>query len=398
VGRHYVQVFAFEAFSRGLFALANILLVRLLSPPELSTLTVAMAVVVTVSQTLGSAVNRIYVLTRVDADDVAVGRRLLGAELLGTAAIAVLAFPARGALNGTYVAVGLLSLATTATEFGKAYYQRRLNFLAFSTAELARTIFVLAAIAVMAALNRLSAEGMLLAQGAATAGVAVTMLARIRMLRPAPIAASMRLLLDLFRHDQRYVVGYSILMTILPSVQPIVLRATSSDMVLATYGSAFRYYSVLLLALNAAHVVLLPSLNAARDAAEMRGLLRTHARVSVAFAGGVAAVAVASTWIIPIIDGGKYPQAIATFHVLCASSAISFALSPRVNVLLVRNGYRELFLVTGTTLACSVASSLALARSFGAVGAAIAALLANAFFNVWVAVRAGHILRVRDGA
>jgi O-antigen/teichoic acid export membrane protein len=244
------------------------------------------------------------------------------------------------------------------------------------------------AIAAMAILKSVTANWMLLAQGTATFGVAFVLLARMGLVRSLPWRESTSLLRSFLKGHQRFIIGYFVVLAVFPNVQAVVLKAASSDFELATYGAAFRYYMVLLLPLAAAHVVLLPSLQAASTAEEVKRLFRVHAQAALVFALGMIAVGVICQWVIPWIDGGSYPGAVLSFRVLCASATVSFALSPYVNVLLVRNDHRFLFGALTLSLLANIACSWWLVRTAGAAGAASATLLAAGLFHAVAALRA----------
>jgi O-antigen/teichoic acid export membrane protein len=81
---------------------------------------------------------------------------------------------------------------------------------------------------------------------------------------------------------------------------------------------------------------------------------------------------------MPWVDQGRYPDSVTAFRVLALSAVVSFAFSPHVNMLLKLERFR--FLVTLVTLAlcANVVLLLLLVPRYGAVGAAVAVLIAAA--------------------
>jgi len=167
-----------------------------------------------------------------------------------------------------------------------------------------------------------------------------------------------------------------------------MLKAIASNIQLATYGAAFRYYTLVSLALASIHVVLLPAIQQLKSPDQLDELLAKHVRILAIFALVTGAGAWAAQWIIPAIDMGKYPDSVMVFRILAVSAILSFALSPHVNLLMRFEDFRFLTILISVALFINVTLNFPLVRSKGAVGASIATLIAYLFLNGSIFLRA----------
>jgi O-antigen/teichoic acid export membrane protein len=197
---------------------------------------------------------------------------------------------------------------------------------------------------------------------------------------------------DILASQYRYLFAYFFVVAFFSQMDILLLRAWSDPGQLATYGSAFRYYTFLVLSLNAVHTVMLPRLQEVTERSAMRTLLRKQWALAALFLPVVIGLALAAPWFIPWIDGGKYPEAPRVFRILAASSAISFCFSPFVNVVLRLERFFPLLLWAGVALVLDVALNAVLIPRHGAPGAAWATLAAFAFMNIVVFLVARRLL------
>ncbi|HBC47992.1 MAG TPA: hypothetical protein DCZ43_13165, partial [candidate division Zixibacteria bacterium] len=191
----------------------------------------------------------------------------------------------------------------------------------------------------------------------------------------------------------RYLFGYFFLFSFFGQLDVFMLRMLSNDATVATYGSAFRYYTLIIMALSSAHTVLLPMTQKAGSVSELRGIFRKFTRLVLIFAPVVILGAWASKWIIPIIDTGKYPQAVTVFRILAVSAIFSFALSPHVNLVMRFEKFKFLFLGVASAAVISVGLNIALVPKLGAVGTAISTFISFAYVNGMVYLKAKHLMK-----
>jgi O-antigen/teichoic acid export membrane protein len=100
-----------------------------------------------------------------------------------------------------------------------------------------------------------------------------------------------------------------------------------------------------------------------------------------------------SRWIIPLIDGGKYPGAISVFRILAVSAIISLAFSPYVNTVMRFGKFRYLLGLVCGGICISVGGNLVLVPFFGAAGTAVSTLISFAFVNGMTYLKGSELLR-----
>ena len=195
------------------------------------------------------------------------------------------------------------------------------------------------------------------------------------------LRSAWRLASQVLKGEYRFLFGYFAILALYSQADVFLMKILAGDVELAVYGSALRYYMLLLLALGATHAVLLPSIKTAKDIWELHGIIRQYRKMLFFFVPIVILGAWASGWIIPWIDQGKYPGAVLVFRILAVSSIISFAFSPYVSIVIRHEEFRFLFLLILSTLAFSLALNGFLIPRFGGVGAALTNLFSYGLLN-----------------
>ncbi len=196
-----------------------------------------------------------------------------------------------------------------------------------------------------------------------------------------------RLAVAIIKAEYKYLFGYYAILAFFSQLDIFMLRIMTSDIELATYGSAFRYYSLLLLALGSVKVVFLPLIQGVTNANELKSIFHMHRKMLLVFGPVVLIGAWASQWIIPWIDMGKYPNAIPVFRILAVSAIISFAFSPYSTLILRFEEFKFLFLLISVTLLLNVGLNIILIEMLGAIGAAIATGIGFGFLNCSIFLR-----------
>jgi O-antigen/teichoic acid export membrane protein len=202
------------------------------------------------------------------------------------------------------------------------------------------------------------------------------------------VRRALSLLRELGFKEYRYLTGYFILVAVLSNLVVFLLGWLCGQHEVAVFGSAFRYYNLLSLALVAVHVVLLPAIQQASDPMLVEQILAQHKRIVPLFACVVLLSASLAGWLIPLIDRGQYPEAIGVFQILAASALISFIFSPHINILLNARDFRFIFYVMLAGVMTSAAAISLLIVDFGTQGAAWGFLLSFGLVNFVVYRRA----------
>lgn len=391
-----LQVFSFDVVGKLAMGLGGVLLIRFMAEGEYARYTFALAVVAMVAQTLVSGFNRIYIVGYQTLGLAGGAASFLGLQLLGIGALVLLTIPVMELARGTYWFVVALVITTCLSEFPKTFFQQELRFLHFSLIELARVLVFVASLLVLIVLlrDRLQAWQVLLTQSAALAAVFfVCFRKHLDLARLLQVREAARLAFAIVRGEYRWLFGYFFVLALFAQVDVFMLRAMTNDRALAAYGSAFRYYGLLLMALSNVQVVLVPVIQGAQSVAQMEEAFTRHRELVWLFAPLVFLGAVSAQWLMPWIDRGKYPEAVLIFRILAASAVLSFAFSPHVNVIMRFEEFRFLFVLVCLALLIVVALNLVLVPPLAGVGAAIATLIAFACINGPVFVKARRLMR-----
>ena len=380
--RGFARVLSFDVISKAILAGLGIALIRFVPASEYAAYTLALAMCAFVTGSISGSLNRLYLITS-EKGNPRETSAALGVQLLLISLVAILGLPLTVTLGVNYALVVALVVGTCATEFAKTCHQRDLAFTHYSLIELTRSALFAAAVGLLIWHHGsdLTASSVLAVQVLSLALVASVALKSVLSATSIRFAASKAYAQRFVRFKYLDFFAYFFLIGLFSQADIFMLKALGDDQMLATYGSAFRYYGVLSLALTSAHAVLLPALRHAEDAQALAGLLASHRRLVIGFGILCGAAAWAGFWVIPWVDTGRYPEAPTTFAVLSASAFISFAFSPYVNLLMRRQAFRFLLWLVAIALPLNLVISAALIPQLGALGAAISLLTSSAFIT-----------------
>jgi O-antigen/teichoic acid export membrane protein len=390
--RSVVRVYTSNLLSKVVLGGVGLLLVRFMEVRELALFTLAFSIITALSQPLVDIANRLFIVYRELGSD---EERLVVVSILQVLVIASMG----AALALTATPLGLLAtiiaamLAIVCFETAKTYYQAAQRFGAYWATECLRAFSYLGGVSVLILSHEgLTAANTLLAQAAAAfvvgAGALLLGLGHLDVLgclRPRrlwKIAAR----LSLGNMLSGVLVAYIVLQSAMGQASVFILKAISTEGQLAAFGSAMRYYGFIILALSSLQTVLLPALRNCASADELGRVFRTHRRLLLLFVPAVVLCAVAALWFIPLIDRGRYPDAVPTFLVLCVSAVLSFSLGVYPILAVNQRRFRMLFCVSALAFLLCVGLNYVFVGWWGAVGAAFATLGAHAFFNGAIAL------------
>lgn len=396
--KEFARVFSFDLLSKGVLGLISIGLIRYMPASEYARYTFALALLAFTQQSISGTFNRLYILMPERKSAANSGApALLSVQLLALCLLTLLGLPFIGNLGLLFFAVVALIFASCLYEYTRTTFQKTLDFTTYSRAELQRVLLVsfLVLLAVIAFGKDISAIVIVCAQTVACLLILWRMTgARLRELITIPrITALDELLRSLVSDGKPSLFAYFFLSGIFTQIDIFMLAALSNDITVASYGSAYRYYGVLALALNSAHALLLPMVRQISSRIELDELLLKHHRLLIAFSASMFVVATAAGWFVPLVDGGKYPEAIPVLRILSVSIVISFAFSPHVNLILRYGQYRFLVTLMACAMVVAVASNYLLIPAYGAVGAAFATLVSAALVNGTIYLRSKALLR-----
>ncbi len=389
------QVFSIDLLSRAILGIVSILLIRYMPPSEYGAYIFALSLSMIVAQALASSFNRIYIVGYETLNLCQSPSSFLGFQLLTIAAVVLLSLPFHAIIGSLHWLIVVLIFATCLSEFSKTDFQQELKFIPSSLIELLRSSFFLGVVLTLIFILHLelSSHYVLLIQSSVMLVIfLIASKSRISVSGLFGITRGCRTASAVLIGKYRLLFVYFLIMAFYSQSDIFMLRLLGDNLALPTYGSSFRYYTFLLLALGSIHTVLLPTMQRTMMVSDLSVLLRRINGLLFIFIPGVVLCAWFSKWVIPWIDNGKYPDAVLTFQILSFSAIISFASSPYVNVILHFEDFRYLVTITLIGLSLCILADTALIPIMGAPGAAVATLISFGSINISVFFRARNRL------
>ncbi|MCO5297512.1 MAG: polysaccharide biosynthesis C-terminal domain-containing protein [Fimbriimonadaceae bacterium] len=374
-----------DLVSKGMLGVTALLSIRYIADPaQYALFTLAISAVTLTSQVLASSFNTIFVVAA-DKLGLADGpSRFLAFQLLAVLVLGALALPLAPRVGWVYPLGIALAIGYCMSEFTKSQSQHALDFRRFSIIELSRSGLFLTGqlILLVLASFHLVAWEILAVQAASLWVVFVLfMRGRVKAIHVMDVRAGLEVAKTVLGSPFRLLFVQSAVVAVLMQVDVWMLHALGNAHAVATYGSAYRYYTLAMMVSTSMRAILLPTVQRAPTAAALDALFRKQLRVLAMIAPVVLVLAVGASWWIPLIDAGRYPGAVEVFRILSVSALVSVAFNPHMSVLLRFEDFR--FTVGASLGALLIAVSLhsVLIPRFGEAGAAVATLVAFSCLN-----------------
>ena len=199
----------------------------------------------------------------------------------------------------------------------------------------------------------------------------------------------------LFKKEQLYLFAYAALMAVLLQVDVLALKTWSSDYNVSAYSSALKYYNMMLLFLNTVNSVLLPKISSEENYLKIRKMYRQQDMLSLVLFVGVGIAMWIAPYLLPIIDGGKYPESIGVFRILCISAILSFWGSPYNNLLIKEKKYLSICSRFTIGIIIAILGNYILIPRFGSVGTAIITMTSYGIVNISSRIHAKIIINAK---
>ena len=389
--RGFLSTFALNVASRGLSAIAIVLLIRSLAVDDFAYVVLLLTVGSFAGSFAAGGIRMRYVREEAERvsrglDDqtpflvalggsaaqilAAAGLVLLGAALLGVGGSA--------ADRTTFVGLAaLFTLGHAGTELGMYHHQAHLAFVKAGVFGLLRGASTcLAALAATVGVISSGPVVMLwIALGTLAVGVAVC----------APQAWATRRIRHTgggrfaFGAESNWLTLYFIASAGFAYGSMFLVAALLDDSAVASYGAAERYVSIVLGPVAALMTVLRVRTSQSdvvdSHSAQIRMLLRWMKRSSLLTAAVVGSMAALAPVLIPLVDGGRYPDSITIFQLLMIDAFFVYVTMPAPNLMMTQRRYRLLAVVYSLFLAALVGAQAFAGTEWGVIGiAAVAAV------------------------
>jgi O-antigen/teichoic acid export membrane protein len=356
--RGFASTFVLNVFARGLSAIATVLLVRALSVESFA----YVVLFLNVGQFAGSALTggmRMRYM-RVEAERVSRGSGeqtgfalAWGASMalvLGVAALCLVGArllepSASGGDPTLFVALATAFTAGHASvELAMYHYQAHLKFVRAGAIDVCRGVAMLLA-ALFASFGAIDSGP---AVAAATA-LAVLIVAAIPCLPLARATLHARRLAEVageFWRESGWLTAYYLASAGFAYATIFLVAALLDDRAVASYGAALRYMSIVFGPFPALMAVMRVR-SSQRDVVDSTALQLSMLTRWVRQAGPLVAVvlglaALLAPVVIPLLDGGRYPDSVPIFQLLLISAFFEYATMPGPNLLLSQRRYKLL--------------------------------------------------------
>ncbi len=325
----------------------------------------------------------------------------MGATLVLVLGVATMAFAAVLLLDSNGSSSHLLFVPLTAAytagnaaiELAMYHYQAHLRF---SRAGIVGVIRGAATIAV-AGIAGFHLLGSGVAAAAATAGatLAVALIVCLPLILQTASRSMSEVLGDDFGRESGWLTVYYLASAGFAYADIFVVASFLDANAVASYGAALRYLAIVLGPMPALLAVLRvrTSQHDVVDSSHLqtRMLMDWIRRTIVPVSLTIGVVAVAAPFLIPLLDGGRYPDSIPVFQVMLLPAIVNYATMPAPNLLMTQKRYRllacfyavvlvvQLIVASGMAQLAGVVAVAAVASSVGAAEAGGLAYLALRF-------------------
>lgn len=369
--------------SKGFTALFALMTIRLMTPDSFASFVYLGALIILSFSLVSGFFNRQFMLSNVDGPDLR-AFQLAQVATTGAVMLACLAF-LRPATNLLELVASILTPALAAAyDFCRTVGQRQGNFVRYSGVEVGRTMMVFfLAIPIVLVPGQFQIAGLIAVQGLSYLCGAYIMRLQAHW-RPGRAAWS-GLLAGLGNRAALSVLLYWALVALFGQVPIFVAKFAGNADILASLGSAMRYYGIVLSIVVAANIVTLPIVTRAKTSVEVFAAIAQSYRMLMLATVLVLVCAYAGHEMIPFVDGGKYPDAPLQFVLLCMALVAGIPMAPISSGLLRLGHVNSLIVALGISVAIATAfpllASIALRDSIP-MGFALGALAQLLFCGV----------------
>jgi O-antigen/teichoic acid export membrane protein len=201
----------------------------------------------------------------------------------------------------------------------------------------------------------------------------------------------------LFSSEEGWLTAYLLAAAGFAYIDVIVASIFLDERGIATLGATLRYLSVALAAIPAIGAVLrvrVSQTDVVDSGENQRALILHWLRVTVLPGAAVLGISIALVpFVIPLIDGGRYPGSIIALQILLVSAVAAYVSEPGSNVLMAQDRNAALAMLFGVALAVNFVGDLLVAPRWGVTG--IAVVSSSSFVALRLAVTAYALERAR---
>jgi O-antigen/teichoic acid export membrane protein len=384
--RGFVSTFALDIVARGMSALTLVLLLRALDVEDFAFI----VLLFNIGRFLGSAATGGIRLryTRLEAERFSRGHEepsafystllsgnglVLAAGILGLAGATVLGVGEDSGERLAFVALGTaFTLGSATVELATFHYQAQLSFMRAGLIQVARATVQLA-VATMATIGLLESGTVVALYLAITTCLVAALVAGPLVLSTWGSTHGREGRFG-FGRESASLTLYSLASAGWAYIDLFLVAALLNDVAVAAYGVALRYMSIVIgpvpamvsvLRVRTAQSDIIDS-----DEAQIAMMRRWAKQAGPPTAAVLMVAAVAAIWVIPWLDGGRYPDSVPIFQVLMVVAFAQLVTLPNSSLLITQERYTTLAWVNALAIAVNVIAAAIAAELFGVIGIA----------------------------
>ena len=387
-----LRIAAGDLVSKALLVAINLYLIRWLAVDQYSHFTVLLNAVFLGYQLACGPLERLYIAEHERYKSHLTSLRLI---LSGCSAMACIIWLWQSILWTDVILIFVVVFLLSAYQVLRIRLQQSLDFTLFSLAEILKNVLWLGILMLLLSVSSLppgTSSLLSLLIGTFVAMWVLKMVAGRRLPTLDRRVEGVKIPRVLW--TTRYVIGYSLIGSLVPYLPVMIATTSGSDAITATYGAAMRYLAILGMAVFAFNTVLLPQMAAQGDGKKKRNALMLRLKRFAPWALLLFIVAVFAIWLVmPYVDQGKYPLLRPVFLILSITPALSLVGAPYVNMLLLDGRARVVLACFSAGLSVNIGAFLLLSAFQNLLAPAWSSLVAYLTITVSIALCATRARR-----
>lgn len=388
-----LKVFSVDFISKVVMMLITIYLIRIMNQVDYAKYSLVLVIVNTFNSIVISSFGKIYIVDNDKYKRYEKSLLVLIAMFCVAFSIVLFWINSKSFNQVDIFFVMYFSLCNCIFSFSRIIYQSNCNFTKFSFLEIVR-VFLFAILLITTFILKINnvLYFIIVIQGFPLIIGFIILLKDYRSIFTQKIHL-LKLARLLLSNNQILFFIYAVLMSFASQLDLILLNQYSTTYYVAAYSSGLKYYNIILMVLSTINSVMLPMISKENDYDAIKKMYKRISIMSIVLGGFVIIGLFVSPYIIPILDGGKYPEAIDVYRILSISAWISFIFAPYNNLVIKENKILSICVRNAIGIVLMIILSKNFINMLGVYGMAITSLITYAFINITGKCQANRIFK-----
>lgn len=388
-----LKVFSVDFISKVVMMLITIYLIRIMNQVDYAKYSLVLVIVNTFNSIVISSFGKIYIVDNDKYKRYEKSLLVLIAMFCVAFSIVLFWINSKSFNQVDIFFVMYFSLCNCIFSFSRIIYQSNCNFTKFSLLEIVR-VFLFAILLITTFILKINnvLYFIIVIQGFPLIIGFIILLKDYRSIFKQKIHL-LKLAQLLLSNNQILFFVYAVLMSFASQLDLILLNQYSTTYYVAAYSSGLKYYNIILMVSSTINSVMLPMISKENDYDAIKKMYKRISIMSIFLGGFVIIGLFVSPYIIPILDGGKYPEAIDVYRILSISAWISFIFAPYNNLVIKENKILSICVRNAIGIVLMIILSKNFINMLGVYGMAITSLITYAFINITGKCQANRIFK-----